>query len=303
MSTTASDFADLFADPGHDLRRALRRIPGLELPEPHRGSLKCGRQKATFLVESGGWIRIELPLGSKRQRQARAALELNGSLAGNVRHAGPSGQLSVVADTRVDGTVHLEESLEEIQDSLRRATGHRVRGNPTKSSTKIDKDDKNHKEIDNNNDSNDRLEGAFDPAAVQERLEALGWGEGSVVQLESGWELRPRIGGAVVPLRVTAERRRLRLHRTVMKSLRDGPSARAVLEQALRFNDEWRLARLSLIDDALVVESGLHQGQMDAEWIRVAARAVATAYRHCLSKLETLDRDTELSRHYGFFFC
>lgn len=257
------------------LQRALSSTAGLHLDDGYRGRLKCGRHQARVLFESGEWVRVSLHV--ENGCTAREALEANRFLAGNVRFGGSSPEPVVLADTRLDGTAHLPQSFAEIRDSVHRATARRLGACEEK--------------------------GSIDPKTIEAALERLGWGKESVVKLEGQWEIRPPSSDLALPLRVSPEGAHVCIRRTIVKSMPDGDRARALSEQAMRFNGELRLARLALLGGELVAESRLHGGQVDSGWIALAARAVVAAFDHCHRRLKILSEDARVARCYVRLFC
>jgi hypothetical protein len=273
---------------------ALDAVDGLDGFDGFRGSLKCDRSLASVRLESGDWIRVSLPLDSPLLPPLEA-LAANARLPGNVRFALSGGAQCLVGDSRLDGMGHLPESLGEIRSALCR------RG-------RVPDPEASAPTPDTALDTAKALE-----LKVQKTLEALPFGEDGVVRLETGWELRPRLGGETLPVRATIDGAGLRLRRAFAWDPPEAPMrgrdtrAAAVAREALRINHEIRLSRISLDEGggggleglgALLVETRLHSGLLDAEWIATAARALCHAYRHAQVPLGALQADLRVANAY-----
>jgi len=267
----------------------LDEIAGLDGFDGFRGRLKCGRSLADIRLESGEWIRVSLPLESA-SLSPREALAANARLPGNVRFALSHGVGCIVGDSRLDGMAHLPASLDEIRSALG-ALG-RIHGLGADASGLT---------------TQTAVDGAKALSLkVQEILEDLPFGDDGVVPLDGGWELRPRLGGEALPVRATLDGSGLRLRRAFdwdppEAAAEADTTVEAVAREALRINHEIRLSRISLYDGgegALFVETRLHAGLIDAEWIAFAARALCEAYRHALLPLGALRADPRVAAAY-----
>lgn len=273
------------ADPARGARRFARSVAGLDGFDGFQGRLKCGRALAIMRIESGDWIRVHLHLGPPPLPPLEA-LAAGALLPGNVRFAFSGGASYLVGDSRLDGMDHLPASLGEIRRALSRKgrVPSSGRGSPSGPGPHW---------------TGPVWDGpAIDEGKVQAILDDLPFGEGAVVRLEDGWELRPRLGGEPQPLRATIDGGGLRLHRALPWDRPEGPAAEAVALEALRINGDLRLARLALGDDGLVVETRLHAGLLDAQWVAFATRAVCHAYRHALLPLGVLHADPRVAAAY-----
>mgnify|MGYP002624852180 CR=1 FL=1 len=136
------------------------------------------------------------------------------------------------------------------------------------------------------------------PQQVQQALDACEADGFQSVPLESGWELRVRTSDMVIPIELQLRDERVCIFNYVITPLPEGDALAALTDQALRFNRELRHVRLATSNEALVAETCLHGGQLDASWLRTSARAVAVAWRHTSSRLQLLASDPEIARLY-----
>jgi hypothetical protein len=181
----------------------------------------------------------------------------------------------LVADTLVDGHAHLPASFRQLKTGVSLALG----GDPKPLVGK--------------------------PLVREQVLAAIvdvKWPDESVIELASGWELRPRVRGSATAVQVTIEKAELRIFREMAAQLRNEATRNSVCEQALRFNTQLRHARLAVRDGKLFAESRLHAEQLTATWIETAARAVAVACRHTEDILCVLADDADLSGTYAELF-
>ena len=135
---------------------------------------------------------------------------------------------------------------------------------------------------------------SIDPQAVETALHRLPWEDDAVVQLENGWELRPRIAGQPTPVRMTVAAAELRFRRVVLSR----PAAarlEVIAAEALRINAGIKHARLAWTGTQLVAESCLHAGQVHARWLQYAAQAVVAASMRASVPLELLAANDELA--------
>ncbi len=262
------------ADQGARLRRLLSKVRGLTLGNGYEGKFTAGLCSASLRIEPGDCLRVVHDVeGPPPPRQA---LETNSHLPGNVRFAATGGRMIVVADTRLDGEMHLTGSFREIGEGLCSALQRPGRPRPCRTK-------------------------AITSANVQDALDKAGLEEGSVVRLDDGWELRPRIRGEAMAVRLTIERHDLRISRVVVTGCLSA-NERAVAFQALCFNARLRHARLACSGDTVAAETRLHTGLIDPTWLAHAARAVVTAAHHSRTTLEILASRTEVARHFERMF-
>jgi hypothetical protein len=81
------------------------------------------------------------------------------------------------------------------------------------------------------------------------------------------------------------------------------PAAEAVANQAIRFNDQLRHARLAARDGQLVAETRLHGGLIESGWLSQAAYAVAQAGRYVATSLRILAEQPQVADTYMAVFC
>jgi hypothetical protein len=128
-------------------------------------------------------------------------------------------------------------------------------------------------------------------------LARLDWAPDLIVRQEDGWQLRPRLAGEPVAVRLQATADGARLTRVVVRQLPESGDARqgAVVQQALRLNARLRGARLARRGRMVVAESRLHGKQLGSSWIRDTAYAVATAARAAGDVLKVLAEQREVA--------
>ena len=261
-------------DRGARLRRLLSKVRGLTLENGYQGRFVAGGHSARLRIDSGDCLRVLQEI--EDPPAPRRALKENLYLPGNVRFAVAAGRTCLVADTRLDGELHLRASFREIGQGLRGALRPARRPGPAKAK-------------------------AITPENVQKALDEAGWEEGAVVRLEDGWELRPRIHGEATPVRLAIEGQRLRVSRTVVGGCQ-GQNASAVAYQALCFNARLRHARLTWQGEAVKAETCLHAGLIHPAWLVPAARAVAAATHYTRTTLEILACQDSVSRQFEEMF-
>jgi hypothetical protein len=184
--------------------------------------------------------------------------------------------MNVVADTRLDGELHLTSSFREIGEGFHGALQRSWQ--PRRSRAEV-----------------------IPPEKVQDALDKAGLEEEAVVRLDNGWELRPRICGEVMAVQLAIEGHDLRISRVVVTGCLSR-SEPAVAFQALCFNSCLRHARLACTGDTVAAETRLHAGLVDPSWLAHATRAVGTAAHYCQTTLEILARQTEVARHFEQMF-
>ncbi|MBN1852633.1 MAG: hypothetical protein JW829_07905 [Pirellulales bacterium] len=261
-------------DQGARQRRLLSKIRGLTLENGYQGTFKVGSHAARLRIEPGDCLRVHHEV--EDPPPPHVALEANYQLPGNVRFAASGGQTAVVADTRLDGELHLAGSFREIREGLRDALQmHR----------------KPHL----------HRNGVITPGQVQAALDGAGLDEEAIVRLDNGWEVRMRIRGESRAVRLVIEGRNLRISRVVVPSCHE-TNHRAVACQALFFNARLRHARLARHKDTVVADTCLHSGLIDSIWLVHACRAVATAAFYCGTILEILASQPDVARSFENMF-
>jgi hypothetical protein len=202
-----------------------------------------------------------------------AALAANCDLPGNLRFAIARGRMQLRAETELTDDEELATTLVLVRAGMDQALG----------------------------DGAAQPQPSIDPLAVETALHRLPWEDDAVVQLESGWELRPRIAGQPTPVRMTVGDAELRFRRVVLSR----PAAarlEVIAAEALRINAGIKHARLAWTGTQLVAESGLHAGQVHARWLQYAAQAVVAASMRASVPLELLAANDELAAHYTEIF-
>lgn len=259
-----------------DVRQQLKQA-GVRMTRPDQGRLGRRRFSANVAFEADECVRVRAAI--KPPACSQLALERHADAPGNVRYArGPEGW-SVVAETRLDGVEHLSASLDEISHGIRslirtKAIVKRV-GSPSSQTPRTS------------------LE------TMIQHHEGL---RADAVEIESGWELRPRVAGHVVPVEVRADSSGMQVAAVVLRTTNDPCTARAIADQALRLNAQFRLARLSVADGTLRAESYLRSELVSAEWLEVTSRAVATACHIAGSRLSLLMETSLVAERYVELF-
>lgn len=262
------------ADQGARLRRLLSKIPGLTMKNGYEGRFTAGPYSGSLLIEPGDCLRVVHEV--EDPPPPRQALKTNFQLPGNVRFAVVGGRMTVMADTRLDGELHLTGSFREISEGFRGALQSSWR--PRRRRAEV-----------------------ITPENVQDALDKAGLEEEAVVRLDNGWELRPRIRGEAMAVRLAIEGHDLRLSRVVVTGCLSA-SEPAVAFHALCFNARLRHARLACSGDTVAAETRLHAGLIDPTWLTHAARAVVTAAHHSRTTLEILASQTEVARYFERMF-
>lgn len=265
---------NLTTEQGAQVRRALTKTRGLKLITAHAGVFSVGPVVAAVRIYPGDCMRVTLRVD--QPPTPSAALETNYQLPGNVRFAAESRRLMLLADTQVDGEVHLAQSFSEIKSGLFHALGEkRTRERKTKPVT---------------------------AEQVQAALERTTWDEESIVQRDAGWELRPRLHGQVVPVRATLVESRLHLRRRIISMPASEIASTAVAQQALRYNVQLKQARLSANEGEVYAESRLHAGLITPGWLVASATAVAVGWQHVTTALRILAEREEVAESYVKMF-
>ena len=250
--------------------RCIDQVAGLEPVSNHQWRLSAGKARADVHIDPGGNLRIagRVPVPPC----ARSALETSHDLPGNLRYATRGRHAFLVADTHLDGATHLAGSFAEIKAGLRFVLGDR--------SAPISAE-------------------PLTPETLSEVLGAGAWPEESIVERDSGWELRPRLHGEATPVQAVVEGGSLRIYHTVVGDLANPWGVAPACFEALRFNDRLRLARLAWVDGAITAETRLHRGQLSPSWLETATRAVAVAGRHTKLVLGVLAGSREVAELYA----
>jgi hypothetical protein len=269
--------------PDRALRLALTKTKGLKMQSSYFGHLVVGLLKAGLKLEPGGWITLSLPV--MNPLEPVEAMGLNRHLAGNLRYAAfPSGD-RWLAETCVDSASHLPRTLGELARELEEIT-------------------QGLKETDPDPDlPRTRCRSGY---IMPEKVEALLQGRESeirsVVRHDRFWELRLRLRGEVIPVRVVIEGAELHLFRHVLRRTPPAERMKTLAVQALFMNTGLRGARLSLDGEALIAEARLHDGLLQPCWLKTAALAVAVAHQHCCTVLRILAEEEEIAHWFDSIF-
>lgn len=234
-----------------DSVRESLRLAGIDLESTHRGVLKHRHFTAQAELEADDFVRLRSTLAN--DEPPRVVLERCSELPGNVRMARTGRETRLAAETRVDGAVHLPESLGEITQGFLSLLGKSARR------------------------SQDTLDVDPPEAAMRAAIDEIGWTNEQAVVTDFGWELHPRVAGASVPVQARLTSDAVLLRRAVIADLPDSPAASAVAHQALMQNERLRFCRLAISDNKLVVESLLRSALIRADWLLCSVHAVASA--------------------------
>ncbi len=273
MTQPTSKIAYLVADRGNSLRRHLEKVPGMKSVAGHKWGWTVGERAADVIVESGEAISVSLDVADGPSNGA--ALEANRHLPGNLRYATGRRRSRLVADTQLDGEVHLLRTFDELKGGILFALGH-------------DRPFGGHKHLTSED--------------VHSAIAASRWPDGDIVQLDNAWEFSARLRGNATPVRAVIDGTELCMYRRVVADMGAGLTRDAVGAQALRFNDRLRHARLAAIDGAVVAESRLHCEQLTSAWLETAVWAVAVACRHTEVVLNILAEDHDIAGEYTAMF-
>jgi hypothetical protein len=254
------------------IRRHFEKLSGMIFVSEYRWMWNVANGAADVAVEPDGAVRVELPV--PEPKSVVVAMEGNHALPGNLRFAG-AGASMLVADSLVDGHVHLPRSFAELEAGMTLALG----GEETPPNG--------------------------EPLAheiVAAAIDGGQWREGEIVELPKGWELRPRVRGRVTAVTAMIENSELRIHRRIVAAQNESSNYACLCAQALRFNEQLRHARLALRDRELVAESRLNSEQIAPQWIETAVWAVAVACRHTEDILGILADDDRVAELYADVF-
>lgn len=253
---------------------SLESIPGLRLSSPYQGQFPLGQQWVDVTLEPNDSVRVGLEAAWPEVPDA--ALRAGHDVGGNLRYARHGARMLLLADTHLDSTSQLEDSLREIRAGMGQLLGRSKQLQPEPP--------------------------AVSHPQVQQALAELAWDPQSIVATDAGWELRPRLANEVVAVRLELRERPagLRLWRPLVERLRDPdtPARAAVTDAALRINSQLRLSRLAERDGALVCETHLHGGLVEGRWLDLAARSVAAGSQFALPRLRLLHEQDALAALY-----
>ncbi len=263
----------------HDPAGALGKVDGVMYFGGHQGMISLGDDAGELDVGVDGSIRLraDVALPARPLEVLRATHQM----PGNLRYARDRQGGTLLADTRIDGAAHLPQTLGVLRSAMLRTLNSRPDA---------------------------AAEFGWDPVehgAVREALAGLPWAGDGVVERDDGWELRPRLRGDAVPVRMRIEPGGLRLKRVVLGQLPGGQTAAsaAVADQTVRINACLRHARLAVADGQLIAETRLEPWLIQPDWLATAASAVAVAARHAATTLRLLAEQPAVADTYIMMFC
>ena len=247
-----------------DQGKTLANLKDVHFTGGYKGILTLGEAVAELRLGVDG--DIDIRADAKMSPSAVDALQSMGQLPGNLRYIRDQAGMALLADTQIDGEAHLPETFLSIRSGMIRELQGDTAADP------------------------DPLQPPVERETVQEALAGLPWDDDGVVEQEDRWELRPRLRGDAVPVRMTIDPEGLRLSRVVLHEMPAAgtPAALAVADQAVRINARLRLARLAVSDGRLVAETRLGPWLIQPGWLATTACAVAVAARYAAPFLRLL---------------
>jgi hypothetical protein len=253
------------------VRDALSKAAGVRWDEAHRGHFDVAGRAACVTLDSADWIGLRMPL---EQISDVACLELTHALPGNLRVTAKGKALELEADIFLDGQAHLPQSISEVVSGMSQATGQ---------------------------PQSEAMPPATDEmlASAIERLE---WSAEPAVKLDAGYELRPRVAGAPVPVRLSIDGGAVLAEQVVLGHWPNPPACDAVALEALRLNGELRMARLAIRRAQVVCQMRLHGGLVQPRWLAMVAQAVAVCGHRCQGPLKLLAGQAQVAKCYWAMF-
>jgi len=204
----------------------------------------------------------------------QAALQAGNRLPGNARFMLTDHRWSVAADTRVDGVEHLAGSMQEIRCAFHQA----ITGRKSPAQSK---------------------HGSDPESAVRCALESHDWSDEPIIETRDGWEFQTRVPGTAVSVELQCHQDGVQLSRRVLPSLHASEqSIPAIVHQSMLFNGRFRMARLAIQNDELIVEARLRSQLINWRWLRIATQAVAAAAHGVTPTLQELAGQSSVSKHY-----
>ena len=262
----------LLHGPGRAVRDTLQKMPGVTWDNGFEGALCVGAGAAELKLEHGEWLAFRLPLAEPST--PLEAVSEHRAASGNVRHAIFARRRVAMAETQLDGVVHLPHSVAGIAAGLRSLAEGLPLASPTDKPL----------------------------ADLTDAIAGLPYGADDIVRIDKVFELRLRVQGKLSPVRVSPEVESARIERVVLDELPAGKAAEAIAYEALRINSALRLARLSIRRGQLIAETRLHAQQLSATWIQMGAVAVAVAAHYAHTPLTMLARNPALVECYAELF-
>ena len=255
------------------LRDGLRR-GGIDLDDAQRGTFKTPHFTARAVLEADDLVQLRSTL--EASPEPHAALQQCAGLPGNVRFARCGNEQRLAAETRIDGAVHLPDSLGEIKRGF-----FSLLGKPGEA-------------------DDDAVDDA-PPAALRTAIGEAGWTAEQAVETDYGWELQPRVAGTAVPVQAVLTADGVILRRVIVAEPAED-AVGAVAHQALLFNERLRFCRLAMTEGRLVVESALRTSLIRSDWLLYATQAVAFAARSIEPELKLLNDEPAVAQAYAEMF-
>jgi len=252
----------------------LRAIRGLDWTQPHRALVRGSIAAIELTLENERSACMNL--GVRSSLAPREQLERAHVLPGNLRFARQSSETSLRAELSIVSREQFGRAIALLRRGQRRAFASRIaRAQDPKPRWTVDLE---------------RVRGA---------LERTCWNAQAVVELDGAFEIRPRVHGFAVAVRVDITPDGLRLWREVAPHVpRDG-FGETVVDAALRMQGSLRFARLALATDSLCVEARLDPLEIEPRSLEIAATAVATASRASRAQLSLLFESASVAGCYA----
>jgi hypothetical protein len=256
-------------------RNAISAIPGIQLQSSHHGTFNSGDVCAEIQIQTAN--ELLLTTHPKAKIRSQQALELTHRLPGNLRFALDAHELKLIANFLTQPREQLGETFAEIGCGLALVDGHAVE----------------HKAND------DRK---LSTAQIVDALQPLGSESQSIVELATGWELRPLVANRPIAVKLNCKNQILRFHHVILTRL-DNAGANAVAQDlALRLNHRFRYARLSLVAGQIVSETNLRIAQFSGPSVAEAVQAVAVTAHRARTVLQILNTNPDIAACYAAMF-
>ena len=269
----------------------LGELEGLTMHSAFQGSFECGGTTAQVVMEPSDSITLRLRV--KGSLAPERALGINHSLPGNLRYAAAQDGVCLLADLPFDGAADLRQSFGELRRVMALAVGtlkNLLAEDGLPSPSQIDMDGLG------------RPSSACDETMLAQAIDGLQWPADSIVRHDQAWELRPKVQGQSVPVRLEIVQGQVQIH-TVVLQLAECEQLEAVAHQALRENALLRGARLAEANGAIVAETRVGETMLAPRLLADAVTAVAVAKARTAAVLEALTNEPELARWYERLFA
>jgi hypothetical protein len=266
-----SRIAGLHHHNGHG--SVLSKVPVLKPDPDTKWRWATVQHSAQVVAEPDGAVRVSLDV--PEPPPATVAIEVNSRLPGNLRFAASANSSLLLADTLLDGHAHLARTFEQLIAGISLA----VSGDPALCPAE-----------------------PVAPEQVSAAMKDVDWLEETVIEVEDGWEFRPRVRGCAIPVNAVIDKSELRLYRPVVTGFCRSVPSDSLCAQALRFNSQFKHARLAMSNGILFAEARLHSEQLTPLWLETAAWAVAVAERHTRDILAILNDSKEVADWYAESF-